>query len=381
MRTKTLLTAALTLACVALPSPAAETLELAAADPGWKLDGDAHVTEHLDRPALAIRTGNAMRHDVTMEDGTIELDVALTPHRAFVYVKFRIQGEGEHEEFYFRSHKSELPDAIQYTPVYQHSSGWQLYHGEGYTAATELEPERWIHVKLVIEGRRAALFVDDMETPRIVTPLVREPGPGTIGLGSFLPRNSAPDGVDTANFSNIVVRPGAVDFTFPEVTAPKTPAGVVSRWQLSAPFPSSAEGPPAEVPTVIAESSWQTTTADPSGLLALDRHVKRDFDVRWRAVAARLTINAEQAGRRRFDFGYSDRVNVLLNGQLLMAGNATYSFNFPRRQGLINLDQGTVYLPLEKGRNELVLVVDEVFGGWGLMGRFPDSTGLSSATP
>jgi hypothetical protein len=36
----------------------------------------------------------------------------------------------------------------------------------------------------------------------------------------------------------------------------------------------------------------------------------------------------------------------------------------------------TVFLPLEKGDNDLAVLVSDDFGGWGLMARFADSTGL-----
>jgi len=59
---------------------------------------------------------------------------------------------------------------------------------------------------------------------------------------------------------------------------------------------------------------------------------------------------------------------VFLNGAALFTADDSYSFERPRREGLIGLDQGTVYLPLRAGENELVLAVTDVFGGWGLMG-------------
>ena len=53
-----------------------------------------------------------------------------------------------------------------------------------------------------------------------------------------------------------------------------------------------------------------------------------------------------------------------------------YSFNFPRRQGLITLDQASLYLQLNAGDNALVVAVTETFGGWGLIGRIDDRDGL-----
>ena len=45
-------------------------------------------------------------------------------------------GDGENEEIYLRPHKTNLPDAIQYAPVFRGQSAWQLYHGPGNTART-----------------------------------------------------------------------------------------------------------------------------------------------------------------------------------------------------------------------------------------------------
>ena len=107
-----------TLIAAAPLTASAQVQKLELTDPAWQLAGDdTKVETHLGRPALRLRMGTALRPDVVFKDGTIEFDMALTPHRAFIYVQFRIQAEGEHEEYYFRSHKSELPDAIQYTPV------------------------------------------------------------------------------------------------------------------------------------------------------------------------------------------------------------------------------------------------------------------------
>ena len=71
-----------------------------------------------------------MRRDVSLQDGTVDFDMEVTSHRSFVYVQFRMQDDENHEEIYFRPHKSSLPDAIQYAPVWNAESTWQLYHGK-----------------------------------------------------------------------------------------------------------------------------------------------------------------------------------------------------------------------------------------------------------
>ena len=61
----------------------------------------------------------------------------------------------------------------------------------------------------------------------------------------------------------------------------------------------------------------------------------------------------------------------------MTGGDAHYSFDAPRQEGLIDLSQAALYLPLHRGRNELVIALPVVFGGWGLMGQFEDVAGLT----
>ena len=71
---------------------------------------------------------------------------------------------------------------------------------------------------------------------------------------------------------------------------------------------------------------------------------------------------------RQFAFGYSDIVNVFINGQIVFSGNQMYRSRSAGYLGAIGLND-MLYLPLREGRNELLFVVFEVFGGWGLMAQ------------
>lgn len=347
-------------------------------DGGWELSGDAEFATVDGRESVRIRTGFATRKDVALQDGAIDFDVKMTRHRSFVYIIFRMAEEGEQEEIYFRPHKSSLPDAVQYNPVYQGRGQWQIYHGPGATAAVEFTPENWTHVRVVLQGSRGALFVGDMTTPAMVMHrLVRTPHEGYIALRSFLPGGD-PEGVFPAAFSDVIVRPGFVPFDFSTIdegNRAETPEGVITSWSVSKAFVPGA-GPVLELPEAVASGSWENVEADPRGLALLIRAVRLPPRTPRVAAAARVTIQASQASTRSFNFGYSDEVSVFLNGRLLFSADDRYSFDTPRREGLIGLDQGTLYLPLEAGANELVLVVSDSFGGWGVMGQIPDRQGL-----
>jgi hypothetical protein len=68
-----------------------------------------------------------------------------------------------------------------------------------------------------------------------------------------------------------------------------------------------------------------------------------------------------------------------VNGTPVFTGDASYSFDRPRREGLIGYDQARLYLALQEGENELAVSVSDSFGGWGLMARFVGATGLTIA--
>jgi hypothetical protein len=351
-------------------------------DKGWELRGDrTTIVKDGSRDVLQVETGFGHRRDVQFENGTIEFDVQVTRRRSFVYLYFRAVAEGEREEIYLRPHKSGLPDALQYAPVWQGRSAWQLHHGPGGTAAVPFEPGVWTRVRLVVEGRRAAVFITDMATPAMLVPhLAREPHAGHIALGGFVPAGVPGDG-PSARFTNVVVRPGVIAFDFASALAKAAerdaaPAGVIRRWNVSRSFVPADDGRPM-IPGPGVLGDMQRLDTEPNGLLELHRHVKVPEPGNVAAAVARVSVRAAEAGVYAFDLGFSDMATVFVNGRPVFRGDASYSFDRPRREGLIGFDQARLYLPLVAGENELAILVSDSFGGWGLMGRFVNVSGLS----
>ena len=340
----------------------------------WDVQGDAKFETFLGRPSLRMCNAEVVAKDVRFLDGTLEFDLAVSTRRNFAMVGLRRQGEGEYEEFYFRTHKSELPDAIQYVPSWQGVGGWQLYHGPGFTAKATYPRDQWFPVKIVLSGTQAAVFVGDVAEPQLVARLRRDPKAGGLEFSDSCPPGSVPKGEHVAAISNVVLRPGSVPYDFSKSTIHENPpaTGVVTDWEISEPF-VPANGPVRALPEKTLRGKWQKVQAEPSGLVVLEKSIRLPKDVERPAVLARLVVESPADAVRRFDFGFSDEVTVFLNGKPLFSGDAHYSHDNPRQEGLIGFWQGTLYLPLKQGRNELVLSLAEVFGGWGVMGRWaPD---------
>jgi hypothetical protein len=347
-------------------------------DSAWTYSPAAasRVTGHLGRRALVIGSGRAVRPDIRFADGTIEFDLAVTGGRAFAYLQFRMTSDTAYEEVYFRPHKNGLPDAVQYAPVHQGISAWQLHHGPGGTAPAEFERGGWTHVRIEVRGPSLAVFVGDVSSPQLVVPrMARAAAPGSLALRNFLPAGVDPRQHATG-FANLVVKPGVVSWDFSKVaSAPSDAPGTIMRWEVTPTFAPDS-GPVRTLPARVMQGDWRRVPADSRGLVSLAEHLPIPGGMRRWATLARLRLTAPDAKTVRLAFGFSDEVTVFLNGRPIMSGDQRYSFDNPRQEGVIGFHQATVYLPLVAGENELILAISDGFGGWGLMGRLEEAAGV-----
>jgi hypothetical protein len=91
-----------------------------------------------------------------------------------------------------------------------------------------------------------------------------------------------------------------------------------------------------------------------------------------KVVYARTRLKSERDKTARLMLGYSDEVSVFLNGAILYRGRSAQNFRDPAFLGIVNPENDTLYLPLKKGDNDLLLAVSELGGGWGFIGRLSD---------
>ena len=205
--------------------------------------------------------------------------------------------------------------------------------------------------------------------------LDREPRAGYLGAARLRGRRK-PGPV--AWFSAVRVSPEAPPLDASLVPpAPKDPPGVIKAWAVSEALPAPRLRPTLPLPDATRRLGLPRgrRRAGRPGLPAPPRQDSARTRRSW-ATAARLHLRADKAGPRRLDLGFSDTATVYLNGAALAHLDAAYSFDNPRQEGLVHLGQSSLFLPLRAGDNELLVVVSDVFGGWAVMGRFPDDRGL-----
>jgi hypothetical protein len=348
---------------------------LAADDGEWEIRGDGAPGRVDGRAVLNLRLADVERRGLAFADGTVAFDMKVSDRRTFVGVKLRVADDGTYEDVYFRPHKSGLPDAIQYNPAYRGVGQWQLHHGPGATAFADYRPGTWQHVRIEVKGRQAAIFLGHGDTPSLQVSHLRT-GVERGGFGFWASRPGATDQDPwTVSLADVTVEPGVTTYDFAPEREEPVAAGVIRRWEVSTTYTGEAAELDA-LPRTLAASSWHVVEAAPSGLLSLDRELVRPDDGAALAFA-RIRLRVSRARTVRMDLGYSDDATVFLDGRPIFAGRFSYSYNFPRRDGLITPDQATVHLPLTPGEHEVVVAVSDVFGGWGLMGRIVDRQGVT----
>lgn len=344
-------------------------------DPAWTFTGQAVTVEEIDGiQGIKIGRGQAILNDVLFENGSIEFKMYMPQERAFAYLYFRGENEQEYEEIYLRTHKSKAPDALQYAPVFQSMAAWQLYHGEKGTAAASFPANKWVPIKVTLNGSTLQVWVGDMQQPAMtIDRMGREPKAGWIGFRGFVPRTS--DAPFSAYFSAITISPSAATSEVTYNAKSTLPSGQITQWRVSPAF-ATEPGPIDVIPSEIKNAKWIEPIMQPDGSFELLRSVEVPGDMRNWAAVAKVALHSNEAQTCKLLMGFSDRITLSLNNTILVYQDASYRFDKPRRQGLMHQEQLLVYLPLKKGKNELQAVIADNFGGWGLMGRLDQCDGI-----
>lgn len=347
----------------------------------WNFVGATKVEDYKGQKALSLAVTNseapfsfgmAVAKKVGFKNGVIEYDVAFDETRTFAGVQFRLQQNRSAEDFYMRPHQSGNPDANQYMPVDFGSASWQLYTGKQYSAPTAYDFNEWMHVKLVVAGDVADIYIKDMETPALTVTLRRDEMMGGVALWGF---NMGGD----VKYANVSVNPMEEMPEIKGTPAPEQAAeeGTVMNWAVSDGF----DGKFLDGKTTLTEEDkgnvkYIMLAADASGMTNLAKvqapQEKKD------TTFARLIVNSESDQVKKINFGFSDKVKVYVNNQLMFEGNDTYLTRDYRFLGTVGF-YDSLYLPLNKGDNEVLFAVTENpkdVTGWGIQARFENMDGI-----
>ena len=319
-------------------------------------------TTFQGRKAVLLNKGGIYLKDIEFLNGVIEVDINISNRRNFPGVIFRMTGRGNYEHFYVRPHQSGNPDANQYTPVFNGTAGWQLYYGEQWSFPVAYNFGEWHHLKIVVRGGQADIYLDNMEQSALQVDLLRDVAPGTIGVNT---------GIAPVYFANF--KYSKSETTYPATSVESTaPENAITQWMISDVIADSLTSG-TTLDRSLKDLTWKLRDSESNGVINLSR-----FGVRKQGhntVAVRLSIETKQQQVRKLEFGFSDKVKLFLNDKAIYEGHDRYMSRDYRYLGTIGFFD-TVYLPLKKGQNELWFLITEAFGGWGLQAKFDDIAGL-----
>ena len=367
-------------ACFVSTPMAAESDNVSFEDPRWTFQcQECRVETHEGRETLYVERGVAVLDDVVFLDGVIEFEVMLGTERGFSGARWRAREGGYHEEFYLRPHQSGKVDANQYQPVFHGVSGWQIYYGADYSVPMIYRPGEWTKVRIDVAGDQAQMYIDSDE-PVLVVDLLHETAPGGISLFS---------GFAPARFSNfrytLTGDEHSQDIEIADLPKPdgdgseRKTEGLLRTFAVSdAVAESSLDGKTRLDPAIFEGLEWHQLDVESNGVANLARIQGLAEDQETALV--RILLDADQGTIQRLDFGFSDRVRIYVNGRLLYFGSDRWQSRDYRFLGTVGT-YSAVFLPLQEGRNEIVLAVSESFGGWAVTGNLVPEPGVRIVSP
>lgn len=355
-------------------------------DKRWVFEAQGQVQEfYKGYNSVYLQNGLAYLKDEKFLNGIIEFDIYQQQRVSFSGFFFRMTSPGNYEDLYLRPHQSGNPDAYQYTPVFNNVSAWQLYHDQhdgtndgyihwkqrdkimGYNTVIEFPFDRWLHVKLLVKGTQAELYIDNDPNPvAFIRELLMGQNAGTLGINS---------GVGACWFANFsFTKTDNIDFkTKDDGYKITTPKGSVLKWQASNAFKEDRIKNMDRLDAAwIDQLRWTSVSVEAGGLFNLSRLSPVSDSAN--TILTKITIVSDKDQLKKMDIGYSDRVKVYCNGNAIYSGNAGFRSRDYRYLGTIGYFDA-VYLPLKKGNNTIMLAVSETFGGWGVMSKFDNMEG------
>ncbi|NAY90925.1 hypothetical protein GTQ34_03250 [Muricauda sp. JGD-17] len=334
----------------------------------WDINARSYVLEPFKgNDAIYLQAGRMTLKDASFLNGTIEYDIYMKETRGFPGVYFRVNGTNA-EHFYIRPHQSGNPDANQAVPLTKGISPWQFYFGPKYSFVYDYPVDEWMHVKIVVHEDKAQVYLDHAEKPNLSWQLFHE-----VKAGGLSFTGGGASGMHLANFK---INNEAYEIKDFKPGERESIEGAIAQWEVSDKFEEQLLDEPNDLQSLIDGRKWGEKIVLEEGVAAnISRKVELRDNTPGNTVFAKISITAKRDQIRLFEFGYSDRVVVLLNGQPIYKGTNGFRTRDYRYLGTIGLFDA-VYLNLKKGKNTLLLAVSENFGGWLVTGRFANAQGL-----
>ncbi|MEM6725685.1 MAG: family 16 glycoside hydrolase [Bacteroidota bacterium] len=325
----------------------------------WILpDGSKARYEEIDGRKTVELNGKLLLKDQTLQEGIIRVDIFGAPERSFAGLVFHKQADF-YEEVYLRLHKSGSNDALQYTPVFNKESNWQLLSQAQANPAFKMG--EWNTLEIHFNSKAARILVNG-QTALVVHELNGLYQDGQLGLWSLFP----------STFSNFSFEAIAPEIPSPAEKPSKTSAHLITSWEISKAYP--LDRLPEMLPN-LDQLNYRTAETWSDGVLPISKYTVKAVAGKFLKnsedfAVAKLSLDCEKATTKWLQFDFSDRGLIILNGKILFQGDNQFRLKGLQYMGNLNPLANTIPLYLKEGKNELLIVVIEKTNGWGLIGQW-----------
>lgn len=354
----------------------------------WVTSGNAVFATGDQAPdgVLDISKGSVELKDMVFADGTIEFDM-YTPDHGIFGIRLRAQDRENAEALYFRPQKDcdTSSDCLQYMPLEHGAFEWDLF--PEYQSSAPLHTLDWNHFRVVVLGRTMRVYVNHGSRPALS--VAHMEGGALAGALIF----GGP-----AKYAHLVItpsqQPAAASPVLLQAGAQSTD-GFLRHWQISGAavlpsvldtalnVPMGVQPPYASMPP--DGQAWKSVTAQARGLVNFSHEVGSAKDGAVISLAwAKTTLVSDRAQAKIVRIGYVREVWVYVNGALVFSGRNVEGQPAAKvADERISLENGTFRLPLKKGRNEIVVALDDNLPGntqhygWGMEMKLKDRTGIT----
>ncbi len=332
----------------------------------WKTLGSASVKESDSGFITLISEGVGIAYldGLEFENGVIECDLYSPTQKAYLGLAFRIGELVNYECIYFQPHTSGKWDAIQYDPIFNSSATWQLYNGKDYQAVADIPVQEWFHVKLEVIDDIAIVYLNNNQNPSLSVKLKHDITSGAVGVFSYHP----------ANFKNLkVTKYDPLSGSEKHHESNIKDESYISSWLISEPYDNYNQNKDIQVLNKSI-NKWHLIDAE-DYLVNLNKHfVKTNTK---NTVLAKVFINSKKTQSKKLYFGYSDKVRVCLNSEMLFEGdNSFVESGDYRDRGYVLENDKTIDVLFLEGENELIMEISEDKFGWGFIARISDLKGI-----
>jgi hypothetical protein len=313
--------------------------------------------------------------DFNFANGTIEFDV-IPRGPMGAGIGFRRRDDATYEDFYLRPRPKcdEAVDCIQYAPQTHGVLLWDVF--PQYQSPAPVEETKPNHIKMVISGRRMNIYVNPPASGGMMAP--------TLAVGR-LEGDTLEGGIlmqGPGTFANLTVSPDVVEGLSPEPLKDATDSDkrLLRSWTVSAPVPFTEGKDPIYAEISDASKEWKPLTAERAGLVNLTRQDGLpDGQMKWDVAWLKTDITSKTAQSKKVSVGWTREVWIFVNGKQVFADKNLYQPPTARKvpDGRLSLENGSFDLPLQKGKNEIVVALANNFYGWGLKMRLDDLNGVT----